>query len=98
MSKRVFCCVLVLIAIFTMATPGLAWNLVLVKNAEVDGSTVHLADIVRDPVPDSAGAMVVFNGGRPGQKTTVSRRTHLKKSRRGLSNTLYARCTQQRIT
>jgi len=56
-----------------------AWTLDLADSVQVAGTTVRIADVVREPVPAEPGAVVVASGGRPGASFAVTGRAILRR-------------------
>lgn len=61
------------------AAAATAWTLTLPDSVVVGGATVRVADLVVEPVPAAAGAVLVAAGGRPGTVLEVTARAILRR-------------------
>jgi len=71
--------ILVLAVLAALVGTASAWSLDLADSVSVRPGNIRVADLCRSPVPESAGAVVVVPGGRPGFNCEVTRQTILRR-------------------
>jgi len=71
--------ILVLVLITAVAATAGAWVLELQTDVTLDRPVICLADVACGEIPDDAGELILWAGGKPGETVTLGRATILRK-------------------